>query len=69
MSERNFGAGFMAAMEADANERAARRREREEQAAKKKEAGNTYFKNGDFNNALRMYIGLLWIDNNNKYKN
>ena len=46
-------------MEADANERAARRREREQQADEKKVLGNGYFTKGDFENAVRMYIGSI----------
>ncbi|XP_055860826.1 tetratricopeptide repeat protein 12-like isoform X2 [Biomphalaria glabrata] len=46
---------FMAAMEADAKERAERRKERETTANTLKEQGNTEFKQGNFQKALELY--------------
>lgn len=45
----------MAAMEADAKERAERRKERETTANTLKEQGNTEFKQGNFQKALELY--------------
>nr|KAI8743935.1 tetratricopeptide repeat protein 12-like [Biomphalaria glabrata] len=46
---------FMAAMEADAKERAERRKERETTANTLKEQGNAEFKQGNFQKALELY--------------
>jgi hypothetical protein len=48
-------AAFMAAMEADANERYERRKLREKEAQVIKEQGNQAFKDGDFEKALDFY--------------
>ncbi|KAK3107524.1 hypothetical protein FSP39_016660 [Pinctada imbricata] len=53
---------FMAALEADANERAARRKANEKEANILKEKGNEEFRQGNYNKALALYTeGLTKI--------
>lgn len=59
----NTTTGFMQAMEEDANRRAEENKKRKAKADKLKEQGNTFFKEQNYEEAIKLYTGAL-----NEYK-